>query len=75
MPDYEKGGSWAENIETGLSGIQYYLSKYYSKGRSGTGVQAKDRNKQPLIVNPSAYYTPPLGGYLTEIFERFRAFF
>jgi len=75
MPDYEKGGSWAINIEKGLSGIGYYLAKIYEKGRSGTGVQAKNRKGQPLVVNKNAHYIPPPEGYLTYIFNRFRSLF
>lgn len=41
MP-WEGGRSWIRGIERGISGFSYYISKA-SKGRSGGGIQSKNR--------------------------------
>lgn len=38
---YQPGRSWAKSIETGLSGLGYYLNKSSRRSRSGLGIQAK----------------------------------
>jgi hypothetical protein len=54
MP-WEKGNSWAEGIEKGISNFSFYINKKYQQGRSGEGVQAKvqlraeDFNPMPYI--------------------------
>lgn len=67
------GLSWAEKIETGIPGFQYFLSKPLPNppSQSGGGIQAKDRDGKLRVVRPGARYVPPAEGYLTEIFDRF----
>lgn len=38
---YMSGRSWAKSIETGLSGLGYYLKRKSMKSRSGLGIQAQ----------------------------------
>jgi hypothetical protein len=38
---YMSGRSWAKSIETGLSGLGYYLKRKSTKSRSGLGIQAQ----------------------------------
>jgi hypothetical protein len=60
--------SWAEKIETNIPGYSHFLQKYLSNppSRSGGGVQIEKEVR-------SASFTPPKGGYLKGIFEKFKA--
>ena len=49
-----EGGSWAEGIESGISGFSYYMYKKFGSGRSGMGLQT-DHELGKAIFNPQAY--------------------
>ena len=47
---YNVGRSWAKSIETGLSGLNYYLKKRQSS-RSGLGIQSKKKVRAARFKN------------------------
>lgn len=62
---WAKGLSWAEKIETDIPGFSKFLPAYGLKNsRSGGGVQLENDVR-------SESFTPPEGGYLKGIFEKF----
>jgi hypothetical protein len=72
MP-WASGLSWAQKVETEIPGFAHFLARFMGEpSRSGGGIQAKDRNGRLVTVREDSY-TPPEGGYLTGIFNRFLA--
>lgn len=70
MP-WATGWSWAQKIETRIPGFAHFLARLMGKpSQSGGGIQAKDRQGN-LVEVRTEDYTPPEGGYLTGIFDRF----
>lgn len=64
MPDWSTG-SWAEKVEKGISGFEYYLYGFGSKfrnSRSGTGLQIKNKLRSGKFKGI---------GYLSQIFKSF----
>lgn len=67
--------SWAKKIETGIAGFASFLPRFMgAPSESHGGIQAK-RKDGSLQVLRNADYTPPEGGYLTGMFQRFLARF
>ena len=51
-------GSWLLKIETGISGLGYYIyEKFLNKSRSGTGVQSSQRMRQIGAYRRKSYLT------------------
>ncbi len=72
MP-WAPGLSWAQKIETSIPGFASFLAKRMGvPSQSGGGIQAKDKNGNPIIIRNESYEAPD-GGYLTTIFENFLA--
>ena len=64
---WAKGLSWVEKIETEIPGFAHFLAKYgLPNSRSGGGVQLEKEVRR-------GSFTPPKGGYLKGIFEKFKA--
>ena len=75
MP-WADGRSWAKGIESGISGLNFYLSvqkagakalKAFEDSRSGTAIQS---NKK---VSPSARYNPTL--YISTLLKKYKTKF
>jgi len=62
MP-WEQGSSWAEGVESGISGLSHYMYKK-KKSRSGMGIQIPDEYIEDLTFTKR--------DYLSEIFAEFR---
>ena len=58
-----EGGSWAEGIETGISGFSFYMYKRFGGGRSGWGFQA-DNDLRMAVFQPKRY--------VSELLENFK---
>jgi hypothetical protein len=82
--DFEGSRSWLDGIETGISGLGYYLylqGKEINKSRSGTGIQIKGGKKSGkafggggtggAIENQRSRYTRT--SYISGILKRFNA--
>jgi hypothetical protein len=67
MP-FQGGRSWLFDVETGISGFNYYMYKRFSRGRSGMGVQSKT----PVRTGS---YKPPSNGYIRKLLAQFIASF
>jgi hypothetical protein len=63
--DWANGRSWAKGIESGLSGLGYYINSYAS-GRSGAGVQTKTKVRGGRFKN-----TP----YISSLMNKYTALF
>ena len=63
MP-FQNGRSWLFDIETGISGFNYYLYKRFIKGRSGRGLQTKNPVR-------GGSYRPPSTGYIRRLLNQF----
>jgi len=61
MP-WEAGNSWLAGIERGISGFSFYMYKKFVEGRSGEGLQSKNK------VRSSVYKRTK---YITELVEKF----
>jgi hypothetical protein len=63
---WAKGLSWAQKIEDNIPGFANFMAKFMPNppSHSEGGVQSKN-------VLRGGDYTPPPGGYLTQIFTRF----
>lgn len=63
------GMSWAEKIETGISGFAHFLARFTSTppSQSGGGLQTKAE----LPSRSGGEFTPPEKGYLSRIFSNF----
>ena len=73
MP-WQEGRSWAKGIESGISGLNYYLyssSKQFENSRSGSAVQtSKTRSRARYI--PTQYLTTLLKKYRTKFSSLYR---
>ena len=67
MP-FQGGRSWLFDIETGISGFNYYMYKRFNRGRSGMGLQSKT----PVRTGS---YRPPTNGYIRKLLGQFIASF
>jgi len=63
--DWANGRSWAKGIESGLSGLGYYINSYAS-GRSGAGVQTKTKVRGGRFKNTS---------YISSLINKYTALF
>lgn len=68
MP-WQNGRSWAKGIESGISGLNYYLllNKFSDSSRSGKGIQSDNK------IRPSMRYTPTQ--YITTLLKKYRTKF
>jgi len=57
------GRSWAKGIESGLSGLGYYLKKSSSGSRSGLGVQTSQKVRKGVKFNNTKYISSFLKKY------------
>lgn len=62
-----ESSSWAEGIEHGISGLNYYLYIHWDNGRSEEGVQLKDVNLDNIFFKPRPYLTEILGDFREKI--------
>jgi len=60
------GRSWAKGIESGLSGLGYYLKKSSSGSRSGLGVQTSQKVRKGVKFNNTKYISSFLKKYQKE---------
>jgi|TARA_R110000824_G_scaffold208421_1_gene394204 hypothetical protein len=67
MP-FQGGRSWLFDVETGISGFNYYMYKRFNRGRSGMGLQSKTPVK-------TGSYKPPSNGYIRKLLAQFIASF
>jgi hypothetical protein len=65
MP-WEPGNSWLINVEKGISGFSNYISKKFSKGRSGTGVQSSE-NVRSGNFKPTKYMSEIVSNFLKSV--------
>ena len=56
--EWEGGNGWAEGIEHGISGLSFYMYKFWEKGRSKTGMQLPEENNEELSFSTHKYLTP-----------------
>lgn len=71
-PDGWRDGSWLYGIENGIPNFESYLFDEnfdsYTQSRSTTGLQAKTRSKQVIIIREGAF--SPVQ-YISKILEKF----
>ena len=67
MP-FQGGRSWLFDVETGISGFNYYMYKRFNRGRSGMGLQSKNPVK-------TGSYKAPSNGYIKRLLAQFIASF
>lgn len=60
------GRSWAKGIESGLSGLGYYLKKSTDKSRSGLGVQTSQKIRKGVKFTNTKYISSILNKYQKE---------
>jgi hypothetical protein len=60
------GRSWAKGIESGLSGLGYYLKKSSSSSRSGLGIQTSQKIRKGVKFNNTKYISSFLKKYQKE---------
>ena len=60
------GRSWAKGIESGLSGLGYYLKKSSSNSRSGLGIQTSQKVRKGVKFNNTKYISSFLKKYQKE---------
>ena len=60
------GRSWAKGIESGLSGLGYYLKKSSSSSRSGLGIQTSQKVRKGVKFNNTKYISSFLKKYQKE---------
>jgi hypothetical protein len=60
------GRSWAKGIESGLSGLGYYLNKSTDKSRSGLGVQTSQKIRKGVKFTNTKYISSILNKYQKE---------
>ena len=63
---YISGRSWAKGIETGISGIGYYLKKQSNVSRSGLGIQSKKLIRKGVKFKNTKYISSLLKKYEKE---------
>ena len=61
-----EGGSWAEGIETGISGFSFYMYKRFGGGRSGWGFQV-DNELRMAVFQPRKYVSELLDNFRKNI--------
>lgn len=66
MPDQE-GRSWARGIESGISGLNYYLIKDAIQSRSGAGIQSHKRVRSGVRFLNTPYISSMLKKYKREL--------
>lgn len=67
MP-WQEGRSWAKGIESGISGLNYYLfnrDKMFVESRSGPAIQVQNKLKTGVRYRPTQYITTFLKKYRT----------
>ena len=67
---YVNGRSWAKSIETGLSGLGFYLKKSSDVSRSGLGIQAKKKVRNARFQNTK--YISAFLKYYKKEFEKLK---
>jgi hypothetical protein len=60
------GRSWAKGIETGISGLGYYLKKSRNS-RSGLGVQSQTQIRQGVVFRNTKYISDLINRYNVKI--------
>lgn len=65
MP-WQNGRSWAKGIESGISGLNYYLLKSSDSSRSGRGLQSDEKVRGYMRYTPTQYITTLLKKYRTK---------
>ena len=67
MP-WQNGRSWAKGIESGISGLNYYLllNKFSDSSRSGRGIQSDTKIRSSMRYTPTQYITTLLKKYRTK---------
>jgi hypothetical protein len=67
--NFEKGNSWVDGIEHGISNLSYYINTHWAKGRSEEGIQVKGEYRPDAIFETTEY----LPTMLKEFREKFGA--
>lgn len=62
---YQNGRSWAKSIETGLSGLNFYINRESSISRSGLGIQT-DKKVRSVRFKNTKYISDLLNRYQKE---------
>jgi hypothetical protein len=67
MP-WQSGRSWAKGIESGISGLNYYLllNRFSDSSRSGKGIQSDVKIRSSMRYMPTQYITTLLKKYRTK---------
>lgn len=60
------GRSWAKGIESGISGLGYYLKKI-KNSRSGLGIQSKTQIRQGVVFKNTKYISNLINKYNTKL--------
>jgi hypothetical protein len=60
------GRSWVKGIESGLSGLGYYLKKKSDNSRSGLGIQSSKRTRNSVKFRNTKYISALLNKYKKE---------
>lgn len=60
---WANGRSWAKGIESGLSGLGYYLKKESSKSRSGLGIQSSKKVRKGVKFKNTQYISALIKKY------------
>ena len=63
---YASGRSWAKGIESGISGLGYYLKKRSNVSRSGFGIQSKNQVRKGVKFRNTKYISSLLKKYEKE---------
>jgi|MDTB01.2.fsa_nt_gb hypothetical protein len=63
---WASGRSWAKGIESGLSGLGYYVKKSSSSSRSGLGIQTSQKVRKGVKFNNTKYISAFLKKYQKE---------
>lgn len=71
MP-WASGRSWAEGIESGISGLGSYLNTEHQNSRSSAGIQAKTKRGNLVKIRGGEFRPTP---YISEILNKYRAKF
>jgi len=65
MP-WEGGNSWVAAIERGISGFSHYMYKKFEEGRSGMGIQAKNKIRSGSY-KPTKYFSLIIDKFLKRV--------
>jgi len=63
---WEGGNSWVAGIEKGISGFGNYMYKKFTEGRSGQGVQSKNKIRN-TIFKRTKYMTDIINQFIREM--------